>query len=117
MGLLGVTILVPGPPGLLGVFQLGIYAGMTMYYPTWVVTGPGAAYVFNWEIRPAKYNPETEPSSHKSNIHWVANVTVITDGDEPLRRSDRCGRTASGPAKVPHTAERNREAQNRGNHE
>jgi len=46
MGMLGVTILVPGPPGLLGVFQLGIYAGMTMYYPTSVVTGPGAAYVF-----------------------------------------------------------------------
>jgi hypothetical protein len=46
MGMLGVTILVPGPPGLLGVFQLGIYAGMTMYYPTEVVTGPGAAYVF-----------------------------------------------------------------------
>jgi hypothetical protein len=46
MGMLGVTILVPGPPGLLGVFQLGIYAGMTMYYPTHIVTGPGAAYVF-----------------------------------------------------------------------
>ncbi len=46
MGMLGVTILVPGPPGLLGVFQLGIYAGMTMYYPTEVVVGPGAAYVF-----------------------------------------------------------------------
>jgi hypothetical protein len=46
MGLLGVTILVPGPPGLMGVFQLGIYAGMTMYYPTEVVTGQGAAYVF-----------------------------------------------------------------------
>jgi len=46
MGMLGVTILVPGPPGLLGVFQLGIYAGMTMYYPTSVVTGPGAAFVF-----------------------------------------------------------------------
>jgi hypothetical protein len=46
MGMLGVTILVPGPPGLLGVFQLGIYAGMTMYYPTSIVTGPGAAYVF-----------------------------------------------------------------------
>ncbi len=46
MGMLGVTILVPGPPGLLGVFQLGIYAGMTMYYPTSVVTGAGAAYVF-----------------------------------------------------------------------
>ena len=46
MGLLGVTILVPGPPGLLGVFQLGIYAGMTMYYPTSVVQGPGSLYVF-----------------------------------------------------------------------
>ena len=46
MGLLGVTILVPGPPGLLGVFQLGIYAGMTMYYPTSIVTQAGAAYVF-----------------------------------------------------------------------
>lgn len=46
MGLLGVTILVPGPPGLLGVFQLGVYAGMSMYYPTSIVTGPGAAYVF-----------------------------------------------------------------------
>jgi hypothetical protein len=46
MGMLGVTILIPGPPGLLGVFQAGVYAGMTMYYPTEVVTGPGAAYVF-----------------------------------------------------------------------
>ena len=46
MGMLGCTILIPGPPGLLGVFQAGIYAGMTMYFPTEVVTGPGAAYVF-----------------------------------------------------------------------
>jgi uncharacterized protein (TIRG00374 family) len=46
MGTLGVTILIPGPPGLLGVFQAGLYAGMTMYYPTDIVTGPGAAYVF-----------------------------------------------------------------------
>jgi len=46
MGMLGVTILIPGPPGLLGVFQAGIYAGMTMYFPTDVVTGPGAAFVF-----------------------------------------------------------------------
>jgi glycosyltransferase 2 family protein len=46
MGMLGCAILIPGPPGLLGVFQAGIYAGMTMYYPTHVVTGPGAAYVF-----------------------------------------------------------------------
>ena len=46
MGMLGCTILIPGPPGLLGVFQAGIYAGMTMYFPTNVVTGGGAAYVF-----------------------------------------------------------------------
>lgn len=46
MGMLGVTILIPGPPGLLGTFQAGIYAGMTMYYPTEVVTGAGAGYVF-----------------------------------------------------------------------
>lgn len=45
MGMLSVTILLPGPPGLLGVFQAGIYAGMTMFYPTEIVTGPGAAYV------------------------------------------------------------------------
>ena len=46
MGMLGCTILIPGPPGLLGVFQAGVYAGMTMYFPTAIVTGPGAAYVF-----------------------------------------------------------------------
>ncbi len=46
MGMLGCAILIPGPPGLLGVFQAGLYAGMTMYYPTHVVTGAGAAFVF-----------------------------------------------------------------------
>jgi hypothetical protein len=46
MGMLGVTIMIPGPPGLLGVFQAGIYAGMTMYFPKEIVTGPGAAFVF-----------------------------------------------------------------------
>jgi uncharacterized protein (TIRG00374 family) len=46
MGMLGCAILIPGPPGLLGVFQAGIYAGMTMYYPTTTVVGAGAAYVF-----------------------------------------------------------------------
>ena len=46
MGLLGCAVLIPGPPGMLGVFQAGIYAAMTMYYPTSIVTGPGAAYVF-----------------------------------------------------------------------
>jgi len=46
MGMLGCAILIPGPPGMLGVFQAGIYAGMTMYFPTAIVIGPGAAYVF-----------------------------------------------------------------------
>jgi ABC-type multidrug transport system fused ATPase/permease subunit len=45
-GLLGVTMLIPAPPGQIGVFQLGLYAGMTMYVPSLIVTGPGAAYVF-----------------------------------------------------------------------
>lgn len=46
MGMLGCAVLIPGPPGLLGVFQAGLYAGMTMFYPTQVVIGEGAAYVF-----------------------------------------------------------------------
>jgi hypothetical protein len=46
MGMLGCAVFIPGPPGMLGVFQAGIYAAMTMYYPTSVVTGAGAAYVF-----------------------------------------------------------------------
>jgi glycosyltransferase 2 family protein len=46
MGMLGCAILIPGPPGMLGVFQAGIYAGMTMFYPSSIVTGAGAAYVF-----------------------------------------------------------------------
>lgn len=46
LGLLGCTMLIPGPPGLVGVFQVGLYAGMTMYVPREIVTGPGAAFVF-----------------------------------------------------------------------
>jgi glycosyltransferase 2 family protein len=46
MGMLGCAVFIPGPPGLLGVFQAGVYAGMTMFYPTSIVTGAGAAYVF-----------------------------------------------------------------------
>ena len=46
MGMLGCAILIPGPPGLLGLFQAGIYAGMAMYFPMNIVLGPGAAYVF-----------------------------------------------------------------------
>ena len=38
--------LIPGPPGLLGVFQAGIYAGMTMYFPRTSSWARSAAYVF-----------------------------------------------------------------------
>jgi hypothetical protein len=52
MGMLGCTILIPGPPGLVGVFQGGIYAGMSMYFPTHVITTAGSAYVFLlWAIQ------------------------------------------------------------------
>jgi hypothetical protein len=50
LGMLGCSIMIPGPPGQLGVFQAGIYAAMTMYFPEHVVTGPGAAYVFLFYI-------------------------------------------------------------------
>jgi hypothetical protein len=46
MGTVCITILIPGPPGLLGTFQLGLYAGMTMYFSKEMVVGPGAAFVF-----------------------------------------------------------------------
>jgi uncharacterized protein (TIRG00374 family) len=44
MGMLGVAILLPGPPGMLGVFQAGLFAGMTMYYPEQIVRDRGAVY-------------------------------------------------------------------------
>jgi glycosyltransferase 2 family protein len=47
MGVLGIAIMIPAPtPGMLGVFQAGLYAGMTMYFPKEIVTGAGAAFVF-----------------------------------------------------------------------
>lgn len=46
LGMVGCTILIPGPPGLLGVFQAGIFAGMAMYFPSYVILGAGVAYVF-----------------------------------------------------------------------
>jgi glycosyltransferase 2 family protein len=46
MGVLGIATVLPGPPGLLGLFQAGVYAALTMYFPERVVTGAGSAYVF-----------------------------------------------------------------------
>ncbi len=46
MGVISIASVLPGPPGLLGLFQTGAYAAMTMYFPTDVITGRGSAYVF-----------------------------------------------------------------------
>ena len=46
MGMLGATILIPGPPGLLGLFHVGIYCGMTFYFSPKIIEGPGSVYVF-----------------------------------------------------------------------
>jgi hypothetical protein len=46
MGMLGAAILIPGPPAAAGLFQLGICAGMTMYFPESIINGPGAAFYF-----------------------------------------------------------------------
>ena len=76
MGMLGCTILIPGPPGLLGVFQAGIYAGMTMYYPESVVTQAGAAYVFLmylvqlvWTIGAAAFFLVVDRKAVKALVH------------------------------------------------
>lgn len=57
MGTLGVTILIPGPPGALGLFQAGLFMGMAMYVPKETVLGAGAAYAalmyavqFGWHV-------------------------------------------------------------------
>ncbi len=44
MGMLGMAILIPGPPGMLGIFQAGLMCGMTMYYPEEIVRDHGAVY-------------------------------------------------------------------------
>lgn len=46
MGMLGVTILIPGPPGLLGIFQAGMFCGMALYFPEDVVVSKGGVYAF-----------------------------------------------------------------------
>jgi glycosyltransferase 2 family protein len=45
LGVLGLGILVPNAPGFFGAFQISIYAGMAMFFPADVVTGPGSAFV------------------------------------------------------------------------
>jgi glycosyltransferase 2 family protein len=87
MGMLGCTILIPGPPGLLGVFQAGIYAGMTMYFPTSVVTGAGAAYVFLlyaiqlvWTVGAAGFFVAVDRSALKS---LSSSAAALGESDPP----------------------------------
>ena len=46
MGVLGLAAVLPGPPGLLGLYQAGLCAGMAMYFPEDVIRSQGAAFVF-----------------------------------------------------------------------
>ena len=115
MGMLGCAILIPGPPGLLGVFQAGIYAGMTMYYPTSVVVGAGAAYVFLmyasqvvFQLAAGGWGLLTE----RGGLKALEEAEGLSAGDPPTlqirgRRADRGavalrpradGKLAQGPA-------------------
>lgn len=98
MGMLGVTILIPGPPGLLGVFQAGIYAGMTMYFPTEIVTGPGAAYVFllygiqvAWTVLAAGFFLVGDRSAFK-----VLSAPMDMTTEPPPSMDERGGRVSAG---------------------
>ena len=46
MGCIGIGILVPSGPGYFGAFQLSAFMALAMYFPTTVLEGPGAAFVF-----------------------------------------------------------------------
>jgi hypothetical protein len=97
MGMLGCTILIPGPPGLLGVFQAGIYAGMTMYFPTKVVTSAGSAYVFLlyavqlvWTIGAAAFFLVVDRSSLKALAQTPAlSETPVLMSELPPPSGDR----------------------------
>lgn len=98
MGMLGCTILIPGPPGLLGVFQAGIYAGMTMYFPTSVVTGAGAAYIFIlyatqlvWTIASAGFFLVVDRSALRTLAEAPASATEL-----PARAEEPPFRASSG---------------------
>jgi glycosyltransferase 2 family protein len=79
MGMLGIAAALPGPPGLLGLFQAGAFAAMTMYFPKDIVTGPGAAYVF------LLYVVHVSFSIVSAAICLVVNATNA----EPLRTTAR----------------------------
>src|SRR5215472_14827234 len=60
-------------------------------------------------------DPKADPSGGEAEVHWVAHVAVGTDDHQMLRRSDRSGCAAAGPAEVPDAAQGDCETQHGGN--
>src|SRR5215469_2298723 len=60
-------------------------------------------------------DPKADPSGGEAEVHWVAHVAVGTDDHQMLRRSDRSGCAAAGPAEVPDAAQGDGETQHGGN--
>jgi glycosyltransferase 2 family protein len=84
MGMLGATVLIPGPPGLLGLFHVGIACGMSFYYPAESVLGPGACYTFLlyviqlvWTVSAASWG-----LSDKKSREGLAQATDASDDPE-----------------------------------
>ena len=96
MGMLGITILIPGPPGMLGVFQLGVYAGMSMYFPAETTLGEGAAYVFLLYIIQVLW---TVAAAVGCLLADRGSLRALEEAEGILPPSDAGGPAKSGPAK------------------
>ena len=46
MGILGLGVVIPNAPGFFGAFQLSLFAGLALFFPTDVITSTGAVFVF-----------------------------------------------------------------------
>jgi hypothetical protein len=102
MGLLGVSILIPGPPGLLGPFQLGIYAGITMFFPEHFVLAEGAAYVFLlyvcqfvWTCSSAAWFLVADRGSLRKLEEAEGILPAEQDAEEPVEREKLAGPSTS----------------------
>ena len=58
-----------------------------------------------WKTSVAEDDPEADPSCREANIHRVTHISVESDHDQPLRRSDRSRRSMASPAEIPDTAQ------------
>ncbi len=46
MGILGLGVVIPNAPGFFGAFQLSLFAGLALFFPTSVIVSTGAVFVF-----------------------------------------------------------------------